>query len=498
MEVEEIITALDANPEVYQRAAVQAAMDRRDEVVPLLLAQLERAIREPDAVAASDSMILYYAVYLLAYHRVQEAHLPLIALASLPGEMPLDLLGDTITDGLDILLWKTSAGDATNIERLIENRGANAYSRIAGMGALVHGVTEKAFAREEVVALLRRLLVRDDALEDDLLVCDGAACFLADLWPGETMDVLRSGIERGIIEQYSIEWSSVEAAFKAGKEAQLAMLEQRSLAALRADPHEAMESWACFHPEASLLPLPLSLLQPRSAKKQAETARENARKKKSGSGTESSERGIGDAANGKRCRREAIAGGGCGRPRSTRICSPARPACGAHSFRNDEASSWVSGCWRRASSVVSSVPGCGLRPALLVRNLRASGPLTREPSLLQSGRSRAGSTPASWPWLARPAISPDVLILPRCALASALQVTEVERRDCLVAVVSEWQRWAGEGGPDRPSFPQIRHLRRFWPPIRLNSPLSRPLFAQMAVSGAIMAGLSGISRPDSR
>lgn len=225
MDAKMIIEALSSRPRLYPREAVQAAMDQRDEVVPLLLEHLERVIREPEALLSSAEpapLLLDYAVYLLGHHRVREAHQPLIALASLPGKLPDDLLGDTIGEGLDVLLWKTSGGESGDITRLAENRSADVSCRTAAIKALVHGVAEKVLSRDDVVEFLRGLLGREEALEDDPELWNEAAGALIDLWPGESMDILRLGFDEGLILDGVVGRESVEEALDAGKEAQLA------------------------------------------------------------------------------------------------------------------------------------------------------------------------------------------------------------------------------------------------------------------------------------
>ena len=250
MNAKEIIQALDGPADVYQRQAVQAAMDQKDEVVPLLLEHLEQVLLKPETFCPDEyeSSLPLYAVVLLNHHRVVEAHRLFVALASLPGEMPFDLFGDVIHHGFPEALWKTCGGDPADIIRLVENREANEYCRSSAIRALTYGVADGGLSRKDVVEFLRGLFTGDEASPDEPMVYNGAASALADLWPGEAMDVLRRAFDKGLVERFFVGIDYIEDSLEAGKEAQLTSLERRVRQELDQTPHEALESWACFNP----------------------------------------------------------------------------------------------------------------------------------------------------------------------------------------------------------------------------------------------------------
>jgi len=251
MNAREILEALNGPADVYQREAVQAAMDHPDEVVPFLLEHLEEVAREPDRFAAEDydSQLPAYAVVLLSHHKVREAHRLFVDLLSLPDETPFDIFGDLVHEHFPAALWKTCDGNVTEIKKLIENAEANGFCRTSAIRALTFGVATGGLVREEVVEYLKGLFRLEEPSWSDGMVWNAAASALSRLWPGESMEVIRQALDEELIDPGYIGPASLKRALEEGKEARLDALRQRSQKELAEDPHQAMEWWACFNPE---------------------------------------------------------------------------------------------------------------------------------------------------------------------------------------------------------------------------------------------------------
>ena len=294
MDADKIVEALDGPAAVYQREAVQAAMDHPDDVVPLLLEHLEEVLKEPERFVATDetSQLPVYAVVLLAHHQVLAANRLFVDLLSLPDETPFDLFGDLVNESFPIALWKTCGGDVTGIKQLAENSEANGYCRSSAIRSLSYGVAEGVLSREEIVKYIQSLFQLEEPPWSDGMVWNTAASALSRLWPGESMEVLRKAIDDGLVSPGYIGIRSIEAALEEGKEARLATLQQRSSKDLGEDPHEAMEWWACFQPEryrgggglGALLQEPRQKRQKKAGakrkRKQARAARKKGRRKR--------------------------------------------------------------------------------------------------------------------------------------------------------------------------------------------------------------------------
>jgi len=255
MDVTEIMEALDTDRPVYQREAVQAAMDHRDEVVPPLLEVLERVLQDPERYSEPGykSFLPFYALYLLGHHRAREAHPLLVGLMGLPGETTYELFGDALPEGFPVALWKTSGGDPAGIMQLVGDRRADEYCRAAAIEALTYGVADGSLARETVVSFLQGLLTEeaasgDDAYRDAPMVYNSAAAQLSRLWPGESMELLRKALDEGLIEPGYVGMERFERDLKEGKEARLAAFEQRGQQDLARTPHQELQSWAYLNP----------------------------------------------------------------------------------------------------------------------------------------------------------------------------------------------------------------------------------------------------------
>jgi hypothetical protein len=98
MDLKEILSHLERNEGYFPRAAVQEAIDHRDEIVPVLLGILEDVARDPERFAFDrDRFIHIYAMYLLAQFRETRAYPLLVQIFSAPGEIPFYLAGDLVT-----------------------------------------------------------------------------------------------------------------------------------------------------------------------------------------------------------------------------------------------------------------------------------------------------------------------------------------------------------------------------------------------------------------
>src|SRR6266481_2930403 len=162
MEVQEILSHLERNEGHFARSAVREAVAHRDQIIPPLLEVLESAARDPQSFARDpNGMMHLYAMYLLAQFRETRAYPLLVQMFSAPGELPFDLAGDTVTEGLDSILASVSDGDMTGMASLVENERANEYVRSAALKGLVTLVACGKRSRDEVVAVVRQFVVPD-------------------------------------------------------------------------------------------------------------------------------------------------------------------------------------------------------------------------------------------------------------------------------------------------------------------------------------------------
>src|ERR1017187_2845333 len=126
METAEILRQFERATGRFARAAVQAAVARREEVTPDLLRILADTVdRAAQLDAEGDYMAHLYAMFLLAQFRETRAYPLVVRFASLPGDLLDSLGGDFITEDLGQVLASVCGGDLDGIQSLIEDEEAD-------------------------------------------------------------------------------------------------------------------------------------------------------------------------------------------------------------------------------------------------------------------------------------------------------------------------------------------------------------------------------------
>jgi hypothetical protein len=249
MNIDQILTQLQRNEGHFAKHAVLEAVAHSDEVIPALLDVLRDVVNNPEPYASDPrSIVLIYAMYLLAQFRESQAYPILVQIFSLPGEIPFDLVGDTVTEGLARILASVSKGDSSGMTSLIENEQANPYVRSAAMDGLLTLVASGEYTREEVVAYFHRLFQTLERTPSE--TWDGLACSSTDIWPDELMEDLRGAWEDGLISSGMIGWGEIEDWHKRGKEFCMRFMKRNY--GLVTDVVKEMAWWACFDKDRML------------------------------------------------------------------------------------------------------------------------------------------------------------------------------------------------------------------------------------------------------
>ena len=246
MSIDEILESLSVFDGKYKRAEVDAAIGKREEMVPKLIEVLEGVLANPEKIAEDETYIGHvYALMLLGHFREPKAHRTLIALSSLGGDLPYRLFGDSITEDLAIILLRTCNGSFEAIKGLIQDKCADDYCRGAGARAITYGIAEGIVPREEALSFLGGLLEESSA-EVPGVFHDMIASCIHDIYPEELMDRIEAAYAEGFINPGYIGLEDFRQALSRGKEKCLldlkAKMEDRSLD----DIHGSMSWWACF------------------------------------------------------------------------------------------------------------------------------------------------------------------------------------------------------------------------------------------------------------
>lgn len=231
----------------YKRAEIDEARSRREEVVPRLIGILESVSTDPARFADDENFFGHlYAVMLLGHFRETAAHRLVLDLMALPGDLPDRLFTDLITEDMPMVLLNTCGGRFDGIKELALNGEAYEFCRMSALTAIKLGVASGELDREEAVAFLQGIIETGEQGTPSSLI-SSTACDLMDLYPGESMEVIRDAYEKGTIEPGFVGYDAFEDALESGKDACLEELrekwEERSLE----DIHGRMSWWACFN-----------------------------------------------------------------------------------------------------------------------------------------------------------------------------------------------------------------------------------------------------------
>jgi hypothetical protein len=114
MTIPDILKELGTYTGAFPMAAMKAAVEQREAIIPELVGVLESVARDPAGWAARrDDMLPLFALYLLAQFREKRAYRSVVEIAGAPAGIVDELLGDTLTEGLSQILGSVYDGDPT-------------------------------------------------------------------------------------------------------------------------------------------------------------------------------------------------------------------------------------------------------------------------------------------------------------------------------------------------------------------------------------------------
>jgi hypothetical protein len=269
-ELDQIIAELDAEHEgKLPEQALRAAQRRGREIAPRLIKLIHDATEQARNGGAPKRNGHFFAIFLLAEFRVHEALPAILEAVALPGELPLDLYGDVITEYLARILADLAADSPGVIDELIANRSLNEYVRWEAAQTYLYWVRDGRMAREEAVDRLRRHLLEAIEHQDDE-IAGPLVCELSDYAPHEALDAIEEAFESGVADPYIIGLQNVEEKIAEGEAGFQQKLERLPPTAIQ-DTVEELRGWASFQPRKEpqptrrepSVPLPLAVPQER-------------------------------------------------------------------------------------------------------------------------------------------------------------------------------------------------------------------------------------------
>lgn len=260
--IKEILAALEFNDGAYQREAVDAAIALKEEIIPHLIDILEELLADPAKFVDEPRYFAHiYAVILLAHFKVHQAHQLIVDIFSLPEEFVSPLLGDTITEDLPTLLYRTCGGSVEQIKGLVLNKVAYDFCRSSALRALNFAVVGGIVSREEILEFYSSLFSGEE-VEPVSDFWSFVASAVYEIYPEELMDVIKQAYQNDLIWSGYIGLDSFERALKQGKEQTLAEIRADMQRSSLEDVHEHMSWWACFDQPKKTRPQPVPASPP--------------------------------------------------------------------------------------------------------------------------------------------------------------------------------------------------------------------------------------------
>ncbi len=245
--IDDILAAFRIFDGTYQREMVEAALQRREEIVPCLIAILEEIIADPEGfLEKEDRFDHIYALMLLGHFKAASAHAAIVQVFSLEAKLVDDLYGDHINEGLPVVLMRTCGGDHRHLRLMALDRSVNTFCRIAAVRAMAYGVVAGISSREEVLTFVASLF--DGASEEtDPEFLSFAATSILDLHPAEHMALIEKAYEEGAIHPGVVGLEDFKKVLPQGQDQTLARHRAELAKNDLEDIHAAMSWWACFN-----------------------------------------------------------------------------------------------------------------------------------------------------------------------------------------------------------------------------------------------------------
>lgn len=247
-EIQHLLSQFDLLSVTYMRTEVEEALTRQEEITPHLLRIIEEVGENPMRYALEGHNAHVYAALLLSHFQEPAAHLPIIRAFSIAEEQLVELWGDTTTETLPTILYRTCNGSIAAIKQLVENRDVDQYVRCAAMEALSYVVAFDTTKRDEVVNFLQGLFSGTEA-DPDSYFWGNLTATLCDLHPAESMEIIRKAFADNVVRAGFIALEDVEDADKQDRENAMESLRTWVTARMPADIHGYISWFSEFNQE---------------------------------------------------------------------------------------------------------------------------------------------------------------------------------------------------------------------------------------------------------
>ena len=152
----------------FPKRAIEALLEREDEVQPILLDEVKITMEKPSDIR-ENSMKHLYSMFILAHFRNKDLFHLVIKLLHLPSDTIDHVFGEDFITGYDVpnMIASTFNGDLTPIYQVFEDNSLNDYSRasaIQGLMALVlTNQIKKSDVSDYLLSLMKKNIIEDES-----------------------------------------------------------------------------------------------------------------------------------------------------------------------------------------------------------------------------------------------------------------------------------------------------------------------------------------------
>jgi hypothetical protein len=214
MEIQEIISKLEYNDGSFPKEALEAAIEKKEEIIPELLEAFNKVIQDAEGHALKSDYTLHaHALYLLAQFREKKAYPFIHGFFSIPYPTINKLIGTAHIVKAGRILASVSNGDLSLIKELIENPYADAYIRTTTIDAFKVLMANDELSREEVFEYFAELF--DTKLEQiNGFIWNGLIFACLDLNAFEFLDRIKTAFSNKYVMEETATLDQVTEAFE--------------------------------------------------------------------------------------------------------------------------------------------------------------------------------------------------------------------------------------------------------------------------------------------
>lgn len=246
MDIQTIVAKLKYNDGHFPREALTEAINNQELIVPELLKVIAFTKEHVFEIVEEKNYIGHiFAMFLLAQFREKKAFPIIIDFFSIPGDIPLNISGDVVTEHLGRILASVYDGNDRLVQGLIENKKLNEYVRTAGLECFLVLVAVGIKSRDEVIEYFKELF-HGKLKGDYSYVWTALATRCAYLYPEEVYEEIQSAHEEGLIEGFFADFQTIKDILQEGKEKTLDDLRKSRRHTLIENTLYEMQNWACF------------------------------------------------------------------------------------------------------------------------------------------------------------------------------------------------------------------------------------------------------------